>query len=132
MKNLFFLLFSLFFVQNVTAQTIKDVKTIERKYQLCLDEGTDMLGCTNRFYAEMDKILNTVYNKYSATLTEVEKDKLKTEQKEWLNQRDARIKKQIQVLNRKSGSNDEIMTLRNDNAVFVKQRVLVLIKKITK
>jgi uncharacterized protein YecT (DUF1311 family) len=132
MKNLFFLLFFLLFVQNVTAQTIKEVKTIERKYQLCLDEGSDMLGCTNRFYAEMDKILNTVYNKYSATLAEAEKDKLKTEQKEWLKQRDARIKKQIQVLNRKSNNNDEIMALRNENAVFVKQRVLLLIKKMEK
>jgi uncharacterized protein YecT (DUF1311 family) len=132
MKNRCFLFFLLFFIQNVTAQTVKDVKTIERKYQLCLDEGTDMTGCTNRFYTEMDKTLNTVYNKYSATLAQAEKDKLKTEQKEWLKQRDARIKKQIQVLNRKSDNNDEIMALRNENAVFVKQRVLLFIKKMEK
>ena len=123
MKTTLFLLFSLFFVGKSFAQAASEVQKIEEKYQLCLDEGVNMLGCTNRFYTEMDSVLNSVYNTYRATLAQAEKDKLKAEQKAWLTERDAYFKKQNQVLDKNNGVVDFTMKIRNENAIFVKKRV---------
>lgn len=84
----------------------------------------------------MDSILNQVYNTLKSQLNVTEKERLKKEQKAWLKRRDVFIAKQNKEFLMKQkkgewGSEMYMITYEND-AEFVKERILILIKRLEK
>jgi uncharacterized protein YecT (DUF1311 family) len=55
----------------------------------CLDNGVNMMGCSQLYYKTMDSILNVAYNKLRKTLTIDRQTALKQEQLKWIKKRDA-------------------------------------------
>ncbi len=124
------------------AQAEKIINRLETQYQSCLDKGEYMLGCTKNFYFQMDSMLNVVYLKLHSTLSTSQKAKLKIEQKAWLLKRDIYFKMTLKEFETKNqdispsgpafGAQNDAMFMYDDNAKFVKDRVLVLIKRLKK
>ncbi|MGH2664619.1 lysozyme inhibitor LprI family protein [Flavobacterium sp.] len=116
------------------SQTLKTVKELEKANQDCLDQGKNMLGCSRDYYEQMDALLNKVYNKLRTSLTAEEKAKLKKEQQLWLKKRDKYADEQYdetaELLEGETESQDFKMIVRHSEAEFVKERVIVLIKRL--
>ena len=128
------LIFFSFCLFQTFAQTVKSIDDMSKKYQTCLDAGKDMLGCSQHFYAQMDSTLNVAYNNLLTLLNSTEKESLKKEQLMWLKKRDTYFKKKDKIFqdNVKKGNwgQDMKMITYDDKANYVKERVIVLIKKI--
>ena len=95
-----------------------------------------MLGCSKRYYYQMDSMLNVVYNKLKASLSQSKKDSLKKEQLNWLKKRDLYFEKQNKEFRYKFQSgewgSDMAMITYDNQAEYVKDRVIILIKKLQK
>jgi uncharacterized protein YecT (DUF1311 family) len=105
---------------------------MEVNYQNCLDNGIDMLGCSNDYYKQMDNLLNEVYKKAKLKMSSSEIEKLKTEQLNWLKKRDLYFKKAyIEAKDEADGlgSDDLQMVFVDKKTEYVKDRVVFLIKK---
>jgi len=122
------------------SQTIQTVDSLQTHYLGCLDEGSNMTACAKDFYTKMDSLLNVVYNKLQSTLNEPEKAALRKDQAVWLLKRDMYFKEtalQLQKNNqqkstiKKTGQDNAIM-MYDANASFLKQRLIVLLKKSTR
>jgi uncharacterized protein YecT (DUF1311 family) len=133
-KHIFLFLFSClnFVVFSQTAKTVNDLKT---QYQNCLDKGEFMLGCSQTFYTQIDSLLNVAYTKRQAILNDAQKEKLRTEQRNWLVKRDIYFKKTLQEFKTKnpntsfSQAQDDALLMHDQNAEFVMLRVQELMKK---
>ena len=116
-----------------SSQTVEQLNSLESKYQLCLDEGIDMLSCSKRYYFQMDSVLNVVYVSLRKAMTDTEKETLKKEQLKWLSSRDAYFKKKDAEFSKnfQSGEwgSDMAMITYGDKADYVKERVVELINK---
>lgn len=115
------------------SQTLKTIDSLQTQYQLCLDKGENMLGCSKMFYYQMDSLLNLRYKKLRLTCDSIQKENLKDEQLEWLAKRDKQFIKNQKHTNKEAkkdgydGGQDERMILTDTNAMFVKQRVVELL-----
>lgn len=117
------------------SQTIATIDSLEDESQSCLDKGEFMLGCSIRFYDQMDSMLNKVYNKLRSELDSSQKELLKKEEKDWLKKRDKFFKQtnaELEKIIKKNGNagQDDEMFRYQENARFVKERVLELIKRL--
>jgi len=116
------------------AQTLKTIDSLETQHQTCLDKGEYMLGCSKTFYSQMDSLLNVQYKKLRSKCDSIQKEYLKDEQLEWLSNRDKQFSQTQKQVNKEAkkngydGGQDETMILTDKNAMFVKQRVIELIK----
>ncbi len=121
---------------NVNSQTLKSLQAEADAYQKCLDKGENMKGCAEDYYTLADHHLNTVYKKLMAKLTGAEKLQLKEEQRKWLKKRDNKFKKIHREANEVFDCGymcqDYLMTVANNEADFVLERVKVLIKRLEK
>ncbi len=124
----------IFFNVSANAQLKNSMDRIYQDHLKCLDSGINMLGCSRKYYLEMDSMLNLTYKKLRASLNEAEKSKLKEEQLKWLKERDAYFEDQNRIFNEKVTSgewgNDMYMVTYDDKADFVRKRVLDIIKRI--
>lgn len=89
-----------------------------------------MLGCANAYYKLMDSCLNVAYRQLIKTLDNSSKEALKKEEIIWLKTRDKKFKL-IEKANKMEGQDGE-MVRTDKKADFVKERVLVLIKRLGK
>lgn len=99
-----------------------------------------MFGCAKKFYFQMDSMLNVIYFKLRSTLDTSKQTGLKKEQKLWLAKRDTYFKKTFSEFKKKNpnnspygsawGAQDDAMFMYNDNAEFIKSRVLILLRKL--
>ncbi len=114
------------------SQTTKTIDSLETRCQVCLDKGEFMLGCSKSFYSQMDSLLNLEYKMLRSKCDKIQKGNLKDEQLEWLSKRDLQFKKNQQQVHKEavekeySGGQDETMFLTEQNASFVKERVIAL------
>lgn len=133
LRVLIFILASTFISQRSSAQTGKTILHLEEAQQACLDSGVYMLGCSRKFYFQMDSLLNVVYINLRSNLDSSKKARLKKEQRSWLVKRDAHFKKTLAEFKRKNPgrseetAQDDAMFMYESNAEFVKGRVLTLI-----
>lgn len=115
-------------------QTVEIVENMDTKHQTCLDSGIDMLGCSKSFYLQMDSMLNVVYHQLRATLGEKQKQALKNQQFKWIKKRDIYFKKQDNTFQKKYEKGewgiDMEMISYDDKANFIKERVIVLIRRL--
>ncbi len=107
------------------------IDSIQKSYQICLDNGQFMSSCSKRYYRQMDSVLNVVYSKLRLNIDSVAKIQLKKEQKEWLLKRDKYFKENQNEISG-SAAQDDIMEMYDKNANFVKGRVLYLIERFEK
>lgn len=132
----FFLFFSIIHLA-CFSQTKSVVDSLENRYQACLDKGRNMLGCAKLFYQQMDSLLNVQYKQLRSSCDSIGKEKLKEEQLKWLTKRDTYFKQTLGTFKSKNlkadpfgnafGAQDDAMMMFDDNAAFVKKRVLELI-----
>ena len=112
------------------------IERLSEKHQTCLDSGINMLGCSRKFYFEMDSMLNVVYKDYKSTLNEIEKENLKKEQRDWLKKRDdflAKENKEYQKnIDTQKWGPDMYMIVYDNDANFVKKRIFELIDRMGK
>ncbi|RXK61930.1 DUF1311 domain-containing protein [Lacibacter luteus] len=136
---LFCILLTLSAYGNCFAQNEKTIDSLETKYQACLDEGKNMLDCSKSFYKVMDSMLNIVYFKIAAKLDSNHKIQLRNEQRSWLTSRNVYFKMTLNKFKQKhpgksplgnsSGAQDDAMIMHDENAQFVKERILALLKR---
>lgn len=136
MKNFFYFIFILFLFLPISmfSQTRETVDSLEEKCQACLDKGEFMLGCSYRFYGQMDSLMNQVYNNIRARLDSSGNATLKKEQKDWLKKRDQFFRKTNAEVEKKKKEygytpQDDLMTMYEDNARYVQDRIIELLKK---
>jgi len=139
MKKIISLLVLFVISAGAYAQQGRSLSALQRAYQACLDTGNNGYGCAVGFYQQMDSLLNNVYNGIRAKSTPEQKENLKDEQLEWLSKRDLYFKKTFTEVKKNSpgitpanlakASKDDKMVMYNANAVFVKSRVAVLMKR---
>jgi len=108
-----------------TKLTVADVKLIESSYQLCLDKGANMLGCSVEYYYNINSCLSDAYDNLIKHLNAPQKAALEKEQNIWLKKRDRRFKA-IDQKNRMEGRDGQ-MIRQSEKAHFVKARALDLI-----
>jgi len=135
-KNLFLILIPV--CSTCFAQSEKTIDSLTTKYQTCLDEGKNMLDCSKLFYRQMDSMLNVVYFKQYSKLDSAHKIQLRNEQRLWLKSRDLFFKKTLNRFKQKnpgispvgnaSGAEDDAMIMLDENAEFVKERIILLLK----
>ena len=134
MKRYFILIFIILFASKSYSQNLKTIESMEKSYQLCLDEGIDMHGCASHYYKQSDSILNVVYKKLRLKLNAAEKNKLKTEQLTWLKKRDKYFENEYSKLKKENlfeeGSRDFEMIYYDKKSEFVMERVKELINRI--
>jgi len=131
-SQIFFLLFLSPFTS--ISQSLKDISILADQHQKCLDEGVDMQGCSRNYCLQMDSCLNLVYNNIRKLLTDTEKENLKKEQLNWLKKRDLYYKKEQSEFKKQFDSgewgSDMFMIVYQNDAEFVRKRVVVLIQKL--
>jgi uncharacterized protein YecT (DUF1311 family) len=127
-KSFSIILLFIGFVSN--SQTLKTIQTLEKQHQDCFDKGGFMLGCSIQFNKQMDSLLNVAYLKKRQSMNPAQKTAFKKEQQLWLQKRDAYIKKITQKTKKETDliGNDLQMVITDQEADFVKERVLELIK----
>ena len=109
------------------SQTTKTIDSLKSQHQACLDKGKFMLGCSERFYFQMDSLLNIQYKKLWTKCDSMQKANLKDDEIKWLAVRDKQFKynrKQVHKEAKEEGYDgglDEIMILTDKNATFVKE-----------
>ena len=112
------------------SQTKETIDRMDSSEQSCLDSGVYMLGCADTYYAEMDSMLNLVYKKLRMKCDSSQRAALKAEQLKWLSDRDKYFKKvRTQSFGDMTGQDKE-MAITDKYAQFVRERVLVLIKRL--
>jgi uncharacterized protein YecT (DUF1311 family) len=112
-------------------QTTITIDSLEESYQACLDKGINMLGCSKRYYNQMDSMLNLVYRKLCKKISPSQGSKLKSEQLKWLSTRDQYFKNiPLDEEEKALQGEDRKMLVISKKADFVKERVLGLIKKL--
>ena len=117
------------------SQTEKTIDSLESQHQACLDKGEFMLGCSEKFYFQMDSLLNSQYKRLRAKCDSTQKVNLKDDQIKWLAVRDKQFKYNKQQVHKEAkengydGGQDETMILTDKNATFVKDRVVELLHK---
>jgi len=120
----------------LNAQSLSIMSDLERQHQNCLDKGEDMLGCSRRYYLQMDSMLNMAYNNLRKKCSKQEKAKLKNEQISWLKKRDKYLKEQENEFQKeykaKEWGSDMFMVVYDSDAEFIKERTLVLIRRANK
>jgi uncharacterized protein YecT (DUF1311 family) len=98
-------------------------------HQQCLDKGDDMLACSQKYYSEMDSMLNVVYKNLVKDADSATKATLKKEELEWLRQRDKAFSdfdnEQVSEI---SAYDNQTLSL-NKKAEFVKERVVKLLTR---
>ncbi|CAD0004516.1 lysozyme inhibitor LprI family protein [Flavobacterium chungangense] len=118
---------------NCNSQTLKTIEKIESSYQICLDKGDNMKGCSVEYYKKSDSLLNVAYKKLKQKLSIEKQSSLKTEQLEWLKKRDKYFQKVYSETKKEGdfieGSNDFDMIVIDKKAEFVFERVKLLIKR---
>ncbi len=117
-------------------QTREDIKKLETWNKKCLDSGVNMLGCSREYYLKMDTMLNVVYfNLYKKMSPQVQ-SYLKKEQRDWLNKRDDYFKQQNKKVRKKEkqkeAGRDLYMLVYQEDAEFIKIRILELINRLNK
>jgi len=123
-------------IKEAKAQSLKSLDEITKKHQACLDTGVDMLGCSKMYYLQVDSLLNVAYNQLRFKMSGSDKESLKKEQLAWLKKRDSYFKQQNLMFQRKfeegEWGSDMAMITYSDQAGFVKERVVVLLKRVNK
>ena len=101
---------------------------IETKYQNCLDNGQNMLACSQTFYKEADSLLNIAYRKIRQQCDSTQKENLRDEQLDWIVKRDAAFKRHKKEVSKETETkitafrNDENMMVLDKNAKVVIER----------
>lgn len=122
MTKLFVSLFFLCVFTTTNAQS--SLENVELKYQTCLDNGINMLGCSQKYYAEMDSLLNVLYKTLSKQLSASDFSTLKSKQRTWITKRDAYFSQINKRTSIEGLTGQDLLMLKNDRkALFVKQRV---------
>jgi uncharacterized protein YecT (DUF1311 family) len=132
MHKKFLLVFFFMSINASYSQTLELIKKLEAEHQNCLDNQTWMLGCSIKYNKQMDSLLNVVYNKKRQLLNKEERLKLKEEQLAWLKKRDANTKKVSTKIKTETDiiGSDLQMIITDEEANFVKKRVIYLIKNL--
>ncbi len=118
------------------SQTVKTVDSLENQYHECLDKGEFMLGCSQKFYIQMDSLLNVQYKKLKTQCDSVQSANLKADLLKWLAIRDKQFEYNKQQVHKEAlegaykGGQDETMILTDKNALFLRDRVIELSNKI--
>lgn len=117
-------------IAKVNAQTRKTVEILESRYQNCLDKGVNMLVCSEKYYFQMDSMLNVVYKKLKKQMSTTQFSILKREQIQWLRNRDKYFNTlTLDPEEKELSKEDQDMVLIDKKAQFIESRVLVLIDK---
>jgi hypothetical protein len=140
MKTIVFVLLTLgLLVTTLSAQTrsqlLRDLRSIDEDYKEYLEDGTAMMAYAGWYSGEMDSMLNVVYRRLQATNTKEQNVALKADEIRWLKKRDALFTKMDRKLERdypKAVPHDEQMFVWDNQAMYIRKRVLYLIHKLPK
>jgi len=120
----------LFTGASLKAQTIAQMDTLEARYQVCLDHGSNMLDCSVNYFFTMDSVLNAFYKKIMSNLDPVKKHQLRTEQRNWLKETNTKFKqieKEVKAENPEGGEDPE-MFIYDKKAKIINERIREFIR----
>ena len=133
-KRVFLALIVCFLLINKSySQTLKSIAIIEKQTQDCLDKGIGMMACSATYEDQMDSLLNLAYNTLRKKLSQAGKDSLKAEEIDWIKKRDKQFKIIAKEETKELGDGqDGLMATYHSEGDFIKERVIVLIKRLNK
>ena len=133
-KRVFFVLIVYSFLINKSySQTLKSIAIIEKQTQDCLDKGIGMMACSATYEDQMDSLLNLAYNNLRKKLSQAGKDSLKAEEMDWIKKRDKQFKIIAKEETKELGDGqDGLMATYQSEGDFIRERVIVLIKRLNK
>lgn len=113
---------------NSSAQnSTKDLNTLKIQNQKCLDRGEDMLGCSRKYFIQMDSLLNVVYKNCRSKMNLNAQQELKSKQLLWLKNRDIKFKKiDSEDIGHGNGL-DDLLVKTQKKADFISERISFLI-----
>lgn len=112
----------------------KKIESLEKQQQTELDKGERMMLVEQEYEITMDSMLNVVYKDLMLKLNDVEKKNLRTEQREWIKQRDIEFVELWEPINEMTTEigfipEDARMIVYSQKANYIKKRVLELVDK---
>jgi len=118
-----FTLYLFFIYSNFSYSQNSALDSLNINHQKCLNKGQFMLSCSQKYYTEMDSMLNVIYKDVKRKLS-IESDRLKLKQSElkWLKERDIYFEKIYKEINDELAQ-DEIMFYTEKKAKFVLDRI---------
>jgi uncharacterized protein YecT (DUF1311 family) len=126
-------LFSLFLLSGYCtfSQNIATVNKYDSLYKACLTHGKDLEQCSEKYYTRMDSMLNVVYKALLARYDKKGKATLKSEQADWIINRDTYFDKAAKEDSAMSDAGDKQMDIADKKAGYVRKRVLILLNRLT-
>lgn len=131
----FFLLIGCFVVNVIGyAQTATVIDEMEAEHKQCLLVKEDSIVCSRRFFAQMDSMVNVVFNEVKLKASTKEKIALTEEQMSWTKKKGEfyKIQDETFVFNLKDGiwKKDMIRITYRQKADFALKRIRALLKKL--
>jgi len=127
---------------NITlVQKVNDYKIIvdslTKVNQKKLDAGVNMLQTEKSYYAQMDSMLNVVYQDLIKSYNKTDAEHLKKEQRQWLMERDTFFSNIQKKYQKESGSLDFLpkdyqLIIYGEKTLFVEEKVHTLINLLDK
>lgn len=124
----------IFFLSSINITNGQNItKLYENKHHVCLDSGFAMAQCSQKYYEEMDSLLNIVYKKLMLKLTDSEKRRIRVEQRNWIVKRDSYFKQTNKEMSKELGEgNMSLMIKLGKFGDFVGKRVNELYRQLIK
>lgn len=108
------------------------LEQLDAAHQQCLDAGVGMMDCSYRYSKQMDSMLNVVYKDLMSVSSKDAKNKLRMEERSWIQKRDAELKKIYSDISRQRQMEDFVpqdarMMAYDAEAAVIRKRVVELI-----
>jgi uncharacterized protein YecT (DUF1311 family) len=110
------------------------LEQLDKEHQNCLDKGERMMDCSYQYSKQMDSMLNVVYKDLMSTYDTEHKNKLRTEERIWIQKRDKELKRIYNTINKLRETEDlvpqdDMMIAYDEKAELIRKRVIELIDK---
>jgi hypothetical protein len=131
-----FLVACLLLAGTANGQTLKDIETLKKNGQECLDKGVDMKGCAKHYCFQMDSILSVACERLGSKLKGKEKEAFKKEHTDWLKKKkkfEAAEERDFQKkFKTKEWGPDMYMIVYENDAEFIRKRAVAVVKRLNK
>lgn len=122
------LLITFLLTLNISAQTLHEtLMKLSSQNLECLDAEKNVLECSQKYYKQLDSLLNVVYKNIQENLNETKKQDLQNRQQIWIKSRDIQFKK-IDIQNKELVNNEDNLIVKTQaKCDFVFERVSFMI-----
>lgn len=128
MRVLVTMLFVLLFSCSSKKDYKKELESLDHNHQVCLDNGDQMLTCSQHYYLQLDSMTNLIYADLLNRASNEQKEQLMKDHNEWLKKKEMEFKK-FNISNSEDFVfQDDLMFIYEVKADFLYERAMKLIE----